>query len=104
MMQMSWSKSMEYISLSCPVPEMVLRMLMAMAAFSFLFVPGAAPAWLICMSPSENVFLMSTKLLSPHLEPDSRLPNIPIPTLPKSGEKVVAAQGLFMVQMRRLEV
>ena len=47
------------------------------------------------MSPSENVFLMSTGELSPHIEPDFQLPNIPIPPLPKRGEKVIAAQGLL---------
>ena len=41
MMQISLSKSMEYISLSCPVPEMVLRMLMAMAT---LMSPSTAQA------------------------------------------------------------
>ena len=30
------------------------------------------------MSTSENVFLMSAKLLSPHLEPDFLLPNIKV--------------------------
>ena len=49
------------------------------------------------MSTSENVFLMSAKLLSPHLEPDFLLPNIPIPPLPKTGKKVVAPQRLLGV-------
>ena len=39
---------------------------------------------------------MSTGELSPHIEPDFQLPNIPIPPLPKSREKVVAAQRLFL--------
>ena len=47
------------------------------------------------MSPSENVFLMSTELLSLHIELDFRLPNIPIPPRLKWREKVVAAQRLL---------
>ena len=49
----------------------------------------------ILYSSFTNRLLMSTGLLSPHLEPDFRLPNIPIPPLPKSREKVIAPQRLF---------
>ena len=41
MMQMSWSKSMEYISDSWPVPAMVFKMDMAMAT---LMSPSTAQA------------------------------------------------------------
>ena len=40
-----------------------------------------------CIPPLENTYLMSTKLLSLHLEPDFRLPNIPIPPSQNSGKK-----------------
>ena len=48
-----------------------------------------------------NRLLMSTGLLSPHLEPDFRLPNIPIPPLLKLRKKAVAPQGLLGVYMRK---
>ena len=50
-----------------------------------------------CIPPSESACLMSTGELSPHLEPDFLLPNIPIPPLSKWREKVVAAQRLLGV-------
>ena len=52
-------------------------------------------------SPSGNDCLMSTGELSPHIEPDLRLLNIPIPPPPKIAKKVVAPQGLLGFYMRK---
>ena len=67
MMQMSSSKSMEYISLSWPMPEMVLRMDMAMAT---LMSPSTAQAVPCLMSMEKaGISMLSSLPATPWAKP-----------------------------------